>query len=556
MTIGSPVLVAAEAEEPANGLQGIADTIDETFGEITGFFVNLIFGTNVEIPLGAPFPEGTTLWDGPLVVLWAIVAAIGFTIYFGFVQFRTAPVTFEIVRGKWTTEDDPGEVTHFQALTAAVSGTVGLGNIAGVAAAVSLGGPGATFWMILAGLFGMCTKFVECTLGVKYRHIDDDGIVHGGPFKYLPVAFRKLGRLPVLIITGIFAISIMLFGIIGGGMFQANQTYGAIESAGSTLDEMTGTSTFAFLGTDTSAFIFGLIFAALVALVIIGGIRRIGSATAKIVPTMAGIYVLACLIVIAVNITNIGEAFGAILSGAFTAEGITGGVIGVIIIGVQRAAFSNEAGIGSAPIAHSAVKTRRPVSEGFNAILEPFIDTVVVCTMTALVIIFAWPADYEESIGVGHENPVGLTAASFETFLPGFSVILAICVALFAFSTLITWSYYGIQAWRYLVGMSKTKDLIFRSIICVMIVIGCMVSFGNIIDFADSALFLCIFINVVGCVILAPKVKEEMKQYLADRAAGRLFEDPNELPSDTREMAILEFLQDKPYGTSFEKHRD
>lgn len=541
------VLSAAGAEESGNGLQGIADNVDEGFGNITEFFVSLIFGTNVEIPLGAPFPEGTTLWDGPLVVLWAIVAAIGFTIYFGFVQFRTAPVTFEIVRGKWTTEKDPGEVSHFQALTAAVSGTVGLGNIAGVAAAVSLGGPGATFWMIVAGLFGMCTKFVECTLGVKYRTIDADGTVHGGPFKYLPVAFRRLGAIPVAIITGIFAVSIMVFGIIGGGMFQANQTYGAIQSAGSTLDGITGTSTFAFLESTTASFTFGILFAALVAVVIIGGIRRIGSATAKIVPTMAGIYVAACLVVIGVNFGNIGEAVGSIISGAFTAEGITGGVVGVIIIGVQRAAFSNEAGIGSAPIAHSAVKTRRPVSEGFNAVLEPFIDTVVVCTMTALVIIFAWPADFEASIGEGHENPVGLTSNAFDTFLPGFSVVLAICVALFAFSTLITWSYYGIQAWRYLVGKSQTKDTIFRSIVCVMIVIGCVVSFGNIIDFADSALFLCIFINVIGCVILAPKVKEEMNQYLADRRAGRLMEDPEPLPSEVREKDVKNFLSDKDY---------
>lgn len=524
------IMATGAEEEAAGGLQQVADTIDEYFGVATEFFVNLIFGTEVTIPLGAPFPEEAILWDGPLLVLWALGAAIGFTIYFKAIQFTGFKTSLEVIRGKYSRDDDPGEISHFQALTSAVSATVGLGNIAGVAAAVSLGGPGATFWMILAGLLGMCTKFVECTLGVRYRTIDEDGTVHGGPFKYLPVAFQRLGRMPVAIITGVFAISIMLFGVIGGGMFQANQTYGAITSAGGTLDEEMGTNMFGFLNSTFFALIFGLIFAGLVALVIIGGIKSIGAVTGKLVPIMAGVYVLGCLIVIIANIGNIGEAFSAIISGAFSPEGIGGGVIGVIIIGVQRAAFSNESGIGSAPIAHSAVKTRRPVSEGFVAALEPFIDTVVVCTMTALVIIFAWPADYGPSIGVGHENPVGLTSNAFDTFIPGFSVVLAICVALFAFSTLITWAYYGLEAWRYLFGKSKGGDITFRLIVCVMIVIGCLVSFSNIIDFADSALFLCIFINVVGLCILAPVVKREMQQYLADRRAGRLMEDPEYIP--------------------------
>lgn len=522
-------LVAQEAEDDS-AVQGFADTIDEAFGEVTGFFVNLIFGTEVTVPLGDPFPEGATLWDGPLLVLWSIVAAIGFTLYFKAIQFTGFKTALEVVRGKYSKDTDPGEVTHFQALTSALSATVGLGNIAGVAAAVTLGGPGATFWMIVAGLFGMCTKFVECTLGVRYRTIDENGEVHGGPFKYLPVAFARLGRIPVAIITGVFAVSIMLFGVIGGGMFQANQTWGAIENAGSTVDELTGNDTFAFLQSDVTSLIFGIIFAALVALVIIGGIKSIGKVTSKLVPAMAIVYVVSGLLVIFWNFDRIGEAFGAIISGAFTAEGIGGGVIGVIIIGVQRAAFSNEAGIGSAPIAHSAVKTRRPVSEGFVASLEPFIDTVVVCTMTALIIIFAWPDSYADAIGEGAANPVAVTGDAFDSFVPGFSVVLALCVALFAFSTLITWSYYGIQAWRHLFGKSQAKDTTFRVIVLVMIVIGCVVSFSNIIDFADSALFLCIFINVIGLCILAPVVKKEMVQYIQDRKAGRLLEDPEYIP--------------------------
>lgn len=524
------LLIAQDTADPDSAVQNFADVIDEWFGEVTGFFVNLIFGTEVTIPLGAPFPEGATLWDGPLLVLWSLAAAIGFTIYFKAVQFTGFKTSLEVVRGRYSRDTDPGEITHFRALTSALSATVGLGNIAGVAAAVTLGGPGATFWMIIAGLFGMCTKFVECTLGVRYRTIDENGEVHGGPFKYLPVAFGRLGRIPVAIITGVFAVSIMLFGIIGGGMFQANQTWGAIENAGTTLDDVIGTNMAPILESDLTSLVFGILFAALVALVIIGGIKSIGSVTARLVPAMAIIYVVSGLIVIGYNIENLGSAISAILSGAFTPEGIGGGVIGVIIIGVQRAAFSNEAGIGSAPIAHSAVKTRRPVSEGFVAALEPFIDTVVVCTMTALIIIFAWPESYQAALGEGADNPVAVTGDAFDTFFPGFSLVLALCVALFAFSTLITWSYYGIQAWRYLFGKTQAGDTIFRVIVCVMIVVGCVVSFSNIIDFADSALFLCIFINVVGLCILAPVVKKEMAQYIADRKAGRLMEDPEYIP--------------------------
>ena len=533
MSTEEPLLYAAEAEEPESAVQDLAERIDEAFGEATEFFYNLIFGTEVQIPLGSPFPEGTMIWDGSLVVLWAIVAAVGFTIYLGFVQFRTPKVSVEAVRGKWTRDEDPGEVTHFQALTSAVSGTVGLGNIAGVAAAVAMGGPGATFWMIVAGFFGMATKFVECTLGVKYRHIDEDGVVHGGPFQYLKVAFRRLGRVPVAIITGLFAVSIMLFGIVGGGMFQANQAF-------SQARHVTGGAE-GPLGTDVAALIFGVIFAALVALVIIGGIKSIGRVTSQLVPAMALVYVVGCLLVIFANIGNVPDAFGAIITGAFSPEGVAGGVLGVIIIGVQRAAFSNEAGIGSAPIAHSAVKTRRPVSEGFNAVLEPFIDTVVICTMTALVIVIAWPASYDQALEAG-EGDVALTSDAFETFLPWFPTVLSVAVILFAFSTLITWSYYGIQAWRHLLGKSQAKDTVFRMIVCFMIVVGCMMTFANIIDFADSALFMCIFINVIGCVILAPKVKEEMQQYLADRRAGRLMEDPERLPSEVREDEVGEFL--------------
>ncbi|MDO5492795.1 MAG: alanine/glycine:cation symporter family protein [Nesterenkonia sp.] len=515
MSTQESLILAVGEEEVETGAQGIADTIDGWFAGITEWFAGIIFGT---IPIGGH--------DAPVVVLWSILAAIGFTIYFGFVQFRSPKVALEVVRGKWSKPTDPGEVSHFQALTSALSATVGLGNIAGVAVAVTLGGPGAAFWMMIAGFFGMCTKFVECTLGVKYRTIDEDGTVHGGPFKYLPVAFKKLGRIPVAIITGLFAIAIILFGVAGGGMFQANQAFSQVRA-------VTGGEDGIF-GSDMAAFLFGIGFALLVALVIIGGIKSIGSVTSKLVPAMALVYVAAGLLIIAINFQNVPAAFGAIIEGAFNPEGIAGGVLGVILIGVQRAAFSNEAGIGSAPIAHSAVRTKRPVSEGFNALLEPFIDTVVICMMTALIIIIANPASYQEALDGEDMGDVAITSDAFATVLPWFPGVLAMAVFLFAFSTLITWAYYGMQAWRHLFGKSKVGDMIFRLLICFFVVVGCMMTFSNIIDFADSALFMCIFINVIGLVILAPKVKEEMKQYLADRRAGRLMDDPEPLDSDRR----------------------
>lgn len=517
MSSDSSLLLATEAGDAESGAQSIAETIDGWFAGITEVFAGLIFGT---IPIAG--------FDAPVVVMWSGLAAIGFTLYFMFIQFRAPKVSLEVIRGKWSRPSDPGEVSHFQALTSALSATVGLGNIAGVAAAITMGGPGAAFWMMIAGLFGMCTKFVECTLGVKYRYIDENGIVHGGPFQYLKVAFKKLGRVPVAIITGLFAIAIMLFGVVGGGMFQANQSFAQVRAVTGGDDGL--------LGSDLAAFIFGVIFAALVALVIIGGIRSIGKVTSLLVPAMALVYVGAGLVIIGVNIQNVPAAFGAILDGAFNPEGIAGGVLGVIIIGLQRAAFSNEAGIGSAPIAHSAVRTRRPVSEGFNALLEPFIDTVVICMMTALIIIIADAPSYAEAQAGDDIGDVAITSDAFATALPWFPNVLALAVFLFAFSTLITWSYYGIQAWRHLFGVSRAKDTAFRVIVCVMVVVGCMMSFSNIIDFADSALFMCIFINVIGCVILAPRVKEEMKQYLADRKAGRLMEDPEPLPHEIKEQ--------------------
>ena len=485
----------------------VDDAINSWFDPIATWFGSIIF-----------FPITIGELSFPFVVLWLIFAALAFTVYFGVIQARGVKLSLEIIRGKFSSKSDPGEVTHFQALASALSGTVGLGNIAGVGVAIALGGPGATFWMIVAGLLGMCTKFVECTLGVKYREIDENGVVHGGPFKYLPVAFRRFGKPVASVLTGLFAIAILIFGVVGGGMFQANQTFAQVRTATGGEDGL--------LAGPFASLIFGLIFAALVALVILGGIRSIAKVTDKLVPGMAIFYVVSCLLVLGLNFSNIPAAIGEIFAGAFNPQGVAGGIVGVMIIGFQRSAFSNEAGIGSAPIAHSAVKTHRPISEGFVALLEPFIDTVIVCTMTALTIIVANQESYREDLGAGEIGGVALASDAFSTVASWYPVLLAIAVALFAFSTLITWAYYGEQAWGFLFGRAKASVTVFRTLVCVFVVIGCVATFSKVIEFADAALFMCAFINILGLYMLMPVVKKEMKKYLADRKAGTL-NDPD-----------------------------
>ena len=485
----------------------VDDAINSWFDPIATWFGNIIF-----------FPITIGELSFPFVVLWLIFAALAFTVYFGVIQARGVKLSLEIIRGKFSSKSDPGEVTHFQALASALSGTVGLGNIAGVGVAIALGGPGATFWMIVAGLLGMCTKFVECTLGVKYREIDENGVVHGGPFKYLPVAFRRFGKPVASVLTGLFAIAILIFGVVGGGMFQANQTFAQVRTATGGEDGL--------LAGPFASLIFGLIFAALVALVILGGIRSIAKVTDKLVPGMAIFYVVSCLLVLGLNFSNIPAAIGEIFAGAFNPQGVAGGIVGVMIIGFQRSAFSNEAGIGSAPIAHSAVKTRRPISEGFVALLEPFIDTVIVCTMTALTIIVANQASYRNDLGEGEIGGVALASDAFSTVASWYPILLAVAVALFAFSTLITWAYYGEQAWGFLFGRAKASVTVFRTLVCVFVVIGCVATFSKVVEFADAALFMCAFINILGLYMLMPVVKKEMKKYLADRKAGTL-NDPD-----------------------------
>lgn len=516
-------LPAEGAAEKVGWLAAIEKSIDSVFQPVTEVFSNIVF---------VPITIGDISF--PAVVLWLIAAGVIFTFYFGFIQVRGFKTGLDVIRGRYSAKSDPGEVTHFQALTSALSGTVGLGNIAGVGAAMALGGPGATFWMVLAGLLGMATKFAECTLGVKYREVHPDGSVTGGPFKYLPIAFRKFGKIPAKTLTGIFAVAILFFGIAGGNMFQANQTFAQIQN-------VTGGDD-GFLGSAGAALIFGIVLAGLVAAVILGGIKSIGATTSKLVPSMGLIYVLACLFVIFANLDHVPAAFGSIFSGAFNPQGMAGGFVGVMIVGFQRAAFSNEAGLGSSSIAHSAVKTRRPVSEGFVAMFEPLVDTVLICTMTALAIIIAGAPSFQAGMdqvqaGDGAPDGVILTSDAFATVLPWFPVVLAVAVSLFAFSTLITWSYYGLKAWEYLFGRSKASEISYKCVFLFFTVVGTVLTFTQVLNFADAALFVCAFVNLLGVYLLLPVIKKEMKKYLADRKSGQLeilgLED-EEMESSTR----------------------
>ncbi|MFC4005446.1 alanine/glycine:cation symporter family protein [Prauserella oleivorans] len=494
-------------------LASIENWVNEVFTPISDAFSNFVFA---EITVGSV--------TFPWIVAWLVLAAAIFTLYFGFIQFRKFKLATELVRGQYTAKDEPGEINHFQALASALSGTVGLGNIAGVGVAVTIGGAGATFWMIVAGLLAMCTKFVECTLGVKYREEHADGTVSGGPMHYLrkglaerfPNAFGVgLGK----VLAVLTAIGILFFAFAGGSMFQVNQTFAQVK-------DVTGGDD-GFLGSDGAALIFGIVLAVLVGLVIIGGIKSVGAVTSRLVPAMAIIYVLGCLIVIGVNIDSVPAAIGEIVSGAFTGEGVAGGAIGALIVGFQRSAFSNEAGLGSAPIAHSAVRTKNPATEGFVALLEPFIDTVVICTMTALTVVIADTPFWNEAratVAAGGEEPDGVTVTStaFETVLPWFPYILTVAVALFALSTTITWGYYGQKSWQFLFGKRKTSDRIYQVIFCLTIVAGCVLTLGSVLSFADAVVFSLALFNIIGLYLLMPVVKKEVAGFLGKIRSGEV----------------------------------
>ncbi|WP_027124460.1 amino acid carrier protein [Gelidibacter mesophilus] len=456
-------------------------------------------------PLVLTHPNGDPLTKPiPFIVIWLVLGALFFTLRMGFINFRGFRHAIDLARGKYDDPDAPGQVTHFQALATAVSGTVGLGNIAGVAVAISLGGAGATFWMIVCGLLGMSTKFVECTLGVKYRDILPDGRVFGGPMNYLRYGLEKrqmkgLGK----VLAGLFAVLAVGASFGGGNMFQANQSF---EQLAGQFPVLAG-----------HGFWFGIVTAVLVGIVIIGGISSIAKVTGKVVPIMASIYIVAALAVIIMNIQNVGPAFAAIYDGAFSATALKGGVIGVLVIGFQRAAFSNEAGVGSAAIAHSTAKTNHPPSEGFVALLEPFIDTVVVCTLTALVLIFTGMHEVEGMAGAQ------LTSDAFGSQISWFPYVLALAVFLFAFSTMISWSYYGMRAWTYLFGKSKKIEFIYKMLFLVFVVIGASVSLGAVLDFSDMMILAMSFPNIIGLYIMSKEVKIDLDSYIKKLKANLLY---------------------------------
>lgn len=482
----------------------IDETINNVVKPISDFVFKYIF---------YPIPIPLTGHSIPFILAWLIIAATFFTLYFKFINLRSFKLGFNLIKGKYDEKDAPGEVTHFQALATAVSGTVGLGNIAGVATAVSLGGAGATFWMILAGFIGMSSKFVECTLGVKYRDIEYDGTAHGGPMRYLSKGFAERG-------WGTFGKTLAVFFAImcigasfgGGNMYQVNQS----------LEQVVVMSGGAGSFFDTNGWVFGIIVAILVALSILGGIKSIVKVTSKLVPFMGIIYIATSLFIIIVNIGNIPDAFSQIFAGAFTPKAGLGGLVGVLIVGFQRAGFSNEAGIGSASIAHSAVKTKHPVTEGLVALYEPFIDTVVVCTMTALVIIISGV----DGVGVGSGGEglkgIALTSAAFETGISWFPYVLTFAAVLFAFSTMISWSYYGMRAWTYLFGHGPAQENTYKVLFLIFIVIGASASLGEVINFSDAMLFAMSLPNVIGLYFLAPVVKRELHNFMAKIRSGEI----------------------------------
>jgi AGCS family alanine or glycine:cation symporter len=437
----------------------------------------------------------------PLIVAWLIAGATFFTLYFGFINIRGFPHALRLLRGDYASPDHSGEVSHFQALATAVSGTVGIGNIGGVAVIISLGGPGATFWLMLAGFLGMSTKLAECVAGVKYRRVHADGSVSGGPMYYLEQALRERGLAFLARPLGSFYALAIVIGCLGiGNMFQSNQAFNQFVY-------MTGGESGPLAD---KGWLFGLILAGAVGAVIVGGLRSIASVTSRLVPMMALAYVALGSLVIIINADRLPWAIRAIFTEAFDPGAVAGGFIGVMILGFQRAVFSNEAGIGSAAIAHSAVRTNEPATEGYVALMEPFIDTVVICTLTALVIL---TTIYEPSLSEAGVQGVELTSQAFASTLGWSTVPLSLIAVLFAFSTMISWSYYGLKGWTYLFGEGRTGETVFKLIFCGFGALGCTVQLGAVLDFSDAMVFLIALPNLVGLYLLAPVLKRELREY-------------------------------------------
>lgn len=473
----------------------VSDKIDSFFAPVVDALGDFIFW---DIAKGLGFKLDYAV---PLVVVWLIIGGIYFTIQFRFINFRGFWHALKLVRGKYDKPGDKGEVSHFKALTTALSATVGLGNIAGVAIAVASGGPGATFWMIMAGLLGMSLKFAECTMGLKYRHISKAGIVAGGPMYYLEEGLKlKKKKYLGKVLALIYAILIILASFGGGNMFQSNQAFAQLSEV-------------APFFKDHGIFV-GLAIALLVGLVIVGGLKSIARVTSAIVPLMAGLYIATALIIIGINYAKILDVFALIIREAFTWHAAQGGFLGVMIMGFRRGAFSNEAGIGSASIAHAAAKTNTPIKEGLVALLEPFIDTVVICTMTAMVIIFT---GVYETMPDAEGAP--LTSAAFATVFSWFPYLLVVAIFLFAFSTMISWSYYGQNGFLFLTGKfsknTKLSRIVYQLLFLFFIVLGATTNLTHVMDFSDMMILGLAFPNLLGLLFFTREIKQDLKEYWA-----------------------------------------
>ncbi len=445
----------------------------------------------------------------PFVVLWLIAGATFFTFRMGFINIRAFGHALRVVKGDYDDPNDKGEVSHFQALSSALSATVGLGNIGGVAIAVGTGGPGALFWMLIAGVLGMSSKFVECTLAQSYRHVDPDGQVTGGPMRYLADGLKEMGLGPLgKVLAVMFVIFCMLASFGGGCAYQVDQSLGAIKRQ--------------FVSLEDREYIYGLVMAAAVGIVIIGGIRRIAATAEKIVPAMCGMYIVIALYILFSNYDRIPWAISQIFASAFAPKAAYGGLLGVLVIGFQRAAFSNEAGTGSAAIAHAAAKTDEPIREGIVASLGPFIDTVVVCMMTGLVIVITQVYDVgkfpaHEAMIKGKEG-AALTSAALESQVEWFPILLAVAVALFAYSTMISWSYYGERCATSLFG--RRASLPYKILFLIFVFLGSVASAKNVLNFSDLMILTMAFPNILGVVLLSGKVRRDLDDYWRRLKAG------------------------------------
>lgn len=497
MAIHPHFLVAAAGLLPQLALAAEPGRIDSFFGTLNGYLASVIFFD--------VFPGEPAM---PFIVAWLIAGAVYLTLRFSFVNLRMMRHAFRVLRGKYHTADDKGEVTPFQALSTALSATVGLGNIAGVAIAISIGGPGATFWMIVAGFLGMTTKFTEATLAQRYREVRPDGRIMGGPMEYLSRGFAEFnwprtGK----VLAGMFAVFTVLGSFGAGSAFQVSQSLGALQTQLPFFHDV--------------PIAYGLIMGFAVGVVIIGGLRRIAHTAQAVVPSMILIYLAACLWIVLGNIEHVPQALAKIVTEAFVPIAVAGGMVGVLVQGFKRAAFSSEAGLGSAAIVHSTASVKYPIRQGMVALYEPFIDTIVICTMTALVIIITGVYNDPSTLALREASKgAALTSVAFATVSDWFPIILTVSVVLFAYSTMISWSYYGERCWAYLFG--DRTSIVYRVIFLIFIVIASVASAANMLDFTDLLVLAMAFPNLIGLYLLSGKVRVMLDEYQAKLKSGEL----------------------------------